>query len=134
MNGIKESELLWTPSPSRIERAQLTHYLGWLKERGRRFDSYTALWQWSIDDLEGFWGSLWDYFEIRASRPYERVLGKRTMPGAEWFPGARLNYAEHALRHERAGADALLFLSERRGLNSLSWADLGNQEIGRAHV
>ncbi len=127
MNGIKESELLWTPSPSRIERAQLTHYLGWLKQRGRRFDSYTALWQWSIDDLEGFWGSLWEYFDIRASRPYERVLGSSSMPGAQWFPGARLNYAEHALRHERAGAEAMLFLSERRSLSALSWTDLGSR-------
>jgi acetoacetyl-CoA synthetase len=127
MNGIKEGELLWTPSPSRIERAQLTHYLGWLKERGRRFDSYTALWQWSIDDLEGFWGSLWEYFDIRASKPYERVLGSSSMPGAEWFPGARLNYAEHALRHERADAEALLFLSERSPLSALSWTDLGSR-------
>ena len=127
MYGIKEGELLWTPSPSRVERAQLTHYLGWLKERGRRFDSYAALWQWSIDDLEGFWGSLWEYFDIRASKPYERVLGSSSMPGAEWFPGARLNYAEHALRHERAGADALLFLSERRALSAMSWTDLGSR-------
>jgi acetoacetyl-CoA synthetase len=127
MNGIKESELLWTPSPSRIERAQLTHYLDWLEERGRRFDSYTALWQWSIDDLEGFWGSLWEYFDIRASKPYERVLGSRSMPGAQWFPGARLNYAEHALRHERADAEAMLFLSERSPLSALSWTDLGSR-------
>ena len=127
MNGIKESELLWTPSPSRIERAQLTHFLGWLKERGRRFDSYTALWQWSIDDLEGFWGSLWEYFDIRASQPHTRVLGSSSMPGAEWFPGARLNYAEHALRHERADAEALLFLSERSPLSALSWTDLGSR-------
>jgi acetoacetyl-CoA synthetase len=85
------------------------------------------LWQWSIDDQEGFWGSLWEYFDVRASQPYERVLGRRSMPGAEWFSGARLNYAEHALRHERAGADALMFLSERRTLSALSWTDLGTQ-------
>jgi acetoacetyl-CoA synthetase len=127
MSGIKESELLWTPSPSRIERAQLTHYLAWLKERGRRFDSYTALWQWSIDDLEGFWGSLWEYFDIRTSQPYERVLGSSSMPGAQWFPGARMNYAEHALRHERADAEAMLFLSERSPLSTLSWTDLGSR-------
>jgi acetoacetyl-CoA synthetase len=127
MIGIKEGELLWTPSPSRIERAQITHYLDWLEERGRRFDSYTALWQWSIDDLEGFWGSLWEYFDIRASMPYTRVLGSSSMPGADWFPGARLNYAEHALRHERADAEALLFLSERSPLRALSWTDLGSR-------
>jgi len=127
MNTVKEGELLWTPSTERADRANLTHYMRWLAERGHRFDSYAALWRWSIDDLEGFWESLWDYFQIKASHPYDRVLGSAVMPGAEWFPGAQLNYAEHALRHERAGADALFFLSERRGLAPLSWTDLGGQ-------
>src|SRR3981189_3567949 len=127
MSTIKEGDLLWTPSAERASQAHLTHYLNWLSERGRHFDSYAALWQWSVDDLEGFWGSLWEYFDIRASQPYNRVLGRRSMPGAEWFPGARLNYAEHALRHERAGVDALQFLSERQGLRGLSWTNLGAQ-------
>jgi acetoacetyl-CoA synthetase len=127
MRTVKEGDLLWTPGATRTSRAHLTHYMAWLAERGRRFDSYAALWQWSIDDQDGFWGSLWEYFDVRASQPYERVLGSRSMPGAVWFPGARLNYAEHALRHERAGADALLFLSERRALRALSWTDLGAQ-------
>jgi acetoacetyl-CoA synthetase len=121
------AEPLWTPSPQRIAAAHLTHYLDWLAARGRRFDSYAALWQWSVEDLDGFWGSLWEYFDIRASQPYERVLGRRSMPGAEWFPGARLNYAEHALRHERDGAEALQYLSERQELQSLSWIELGSQ-------
>jgi len=127
MNGVREGDLLWTPGAARVSRAHLTHYLSWLSERGRHFDTYAALWQWSIDDLDGFWSSLWDYFDVRASQRYERVLGRRSMPGAEWFPGARLNYAEHALRHERAGADALMFSSERRALSALSWTDLGTQ-------
>src|SRR5580704_13752812 len=127
MNKVNEGDLLWTPGSARVANAHLTHYVNWLAQRGRRFDSYAALWQWSIDDLEGFWGSLWEYFDIRASRPYERVLGRRSMPGAEWFPGARLNYAEHALRHERADAEALLLLSERSPLSALSWTDLGSR-------
>jgi acetoacetyl-CoA synthetase len=127
MSAVKEGDLLWRAGAARLERAHLTRYMDWLAQRGRRFDSYAALWEWSIDDLEGFWGSLWEYFDIRASKPYDRVLGSRSMPGAEWFPGARLNYAEHALRHERAGADALMFLSERRALSSLSWTALGAQ-------
>lgn len=126
-DSVQEGDLLWSPSAERIGRAHLTHYLAWLAARGRRFDSYSTLWQWSIDDQDGFWGSLWEYFDIQSSQPYERVLGKRTMPGAEWFPGALLNYAEHALRHERSGADALLFLSERRDLGALSWTDLGSR-------
>jgi acetoacetyl-CoA synthetase len=101
--------------------------MSWLAKSGRRFDSYANLWQWSIDDQDGFWGSLWEYFDVRASQPYECVLRSRTMPGAEWFPGTRLNYAEHALRNERAGSDALLFLSERRALSAISWTELGTQ-------
>jgi acetoacetyl-CoA synthetase len=127
MEKVEEGDLLWTPSAARLGRAQLTHYMQWLQERGRRFESYEDLWQWSIDDLDGFWGSMWEYFDVRAAEPYERVLGRRSMPGAEWFPGARLNFAEHALRHERPGADALLFLSERRPLAAMSWTDLGGQ-------
>ena len=127
MKAVNEGDLLWRPGAERVSQAHLTHYVNWLAERGRRFDSYASLWQWSIDDQDGFWGSLWEYFDVRASQPYERVLRARTMPGAEWFPGARLNYAQHALRHERPGADALLFLSERRTLSSLSWTDLGTQ-------
>jgi acetoacetyl-CoA synthetase len=126
-NAVTEGDLLWAPSAERAERANLTHYMRWLAARGHRFGSYADLWQWSIDDLDGFWGSLWDYFEVRASQPYERVLKASAMPGAEWFPGARLNYAEHALRHEREGADALLYLSERQGLKALSWTDLGGR-------
>jgi len=74
----------------------------WLaKERGLKFAGYAELWQWSVDDLEAFWQAIWDYFDVRSSTPYERVLADRRMPGAKWFPGARLNYAEHVLRHER---------------------------------
>jgi acetoacetyl-CoA synthetase len=124
-HNFSEGDLLWTPSEQRIEQANLTHFMGWLEQRGRRFGSYGALWQWSIDDQGGFWGSLWDYFELKVSRPYDRVLGRCTMPGAEWFPGARLNYAEHALRNERAGSDALVFVNEEAAPATLSWEELG---------
>jgi acetoacetyl-CoA synthetase len=121
---LDESDLLWVPDKQRIAAAHLTNYLAWLAERGRQFHSYETLWRWSIEDPNAFWASLWVYFDIRASQPYKRVLEAR-MPGAEWFSGARLNYAEHALRHERASADALLFLSERHGLMTMSWIELG---------
>ena len=124
----KEGDLLWTPSPEWLARTNLTAYMRWLGEtRGKKFGSYQELWHWSVDDLEGFWASIWDYCEVQPSTPYERVLGRREMPGAEWFPGARLNYAEHALRHERAGADAALYLSERTPLTGLKWTELGAQ-------
>jgi acetoacetyl-CoA synthetase len=119
-----QPELLWQPSAQRIENAHLTHYLRWLRDRGRDFADYAALWEWSIVDQDAFWASLWDYFEVIASSGYERVLGARCMPGADWFPGARLNYAEHALRHERPDADALLYMSEGCSLEALTWAEL----------
>jgi acetoacetyl-CoA synthetase len=125
---MQPGELLWAPGPDRIRRANVTALGDWLAlERGRHFADYRALWRWSVDDLEGFWQALWDYFAIESSAPHTRVLGRRSMPGAEWFPGARLNYAQHVLRRERAGGDVLLHLSETRPLTALPWTTLGNQ-------
>ena len=93
-----EGDLLWQPSAARREKSHVTAFVAWLKrERGRDFASYDALWQWSIEDLEAFWQAVWDYFKVRSSTPYRCVLERREMPGAVWFPGAQLNYAEHAL-------------------------------------
>ena len=86
--------ILWRPSPERIEQATITDYARWLERtRGVDLPDYESLWEWSVNDLEGFWASIWERFDVIASVPYERVLGSRAMPGAEWFPGARLNFA-----------------------------------------
>ena len=125
---MQPGELLWTPPPDRICRANVTALAEWLaRERGRHFADYHALWRWSVEDLEGFWQALWEYFAIESSAPHTRVLGRRSMPGAEWFPAARLNYAQHILRGERAGGDVLLHLSETRPLAALPWTTLGDQ-------
>jgi acetoacetyl-CoA synthetase len=124
---VTAGDILWTPSPEWVERSNLTAYMRWLERtRGLKFNTYEELWRWSVGELDAFWGSIWEYFDVKASTPYERVLGRREMPGAEWFPGARLNFAEHALRHERPGADAVYYLSERQPLTRLSWEELGN--------
>ncbi|MBV8804178.1 MAG: acetoacetate--CoA ligase [Sinobacteraceae bacterium] len=124
---VNEGDLLWTPSPARINKSHLTAFMRWLeRERGLKFARYDDLWQWSVTDLEAFWQALWDYFDVRSSTPYERVLADRRMPGAKWFPGARLNYAQHALRHE-TGQTALMYLSERTPLASVSWEELGGK-------
>ena len=116
---------IWRPSSAAIEDAELTRYTQWLGEtRGLAFDDYEALWTWSVTDLEGFWGSLWEYFEIGASAPYERVLGRRAMPGAEWFPGARLSYAEHVFRGKRDEDVAIVHASETRPLAEIRWGEL----------
>ena len=107
--------LLWQPSESRVERATLTRYMRWLAQhRGLEFDDYESLWRWSVSDLEAFWASIWDFFDVRAARAYERVLGSRVMPGAEWFTGAEINYAEHVLRGGADGETAILHGSESR--------------------
>jgi acetoacetyl-CoA synthetase len=126
--AVREGELLWTPSAAQVEDANLTRFAKWLlHERGLQFSNYDALWQWSVTELEEFWQAMWNYFDIQSSVPPTRVLGKRTMPGAEWFPGARLNYAQHVLRNERAGTDALLFMSESTPLTGVPWESFAGQ-------
>ncbi|HEV3129706.1 MAG TPA: acetoacetate--CoA ligase [Solirubrobacteraceae bacterium] len=108
-------EVLWTPSAERIERATLTRYQHWLGEaRGLSFADYDELWRWSVDDLEGFWSSVVEFCEVQWAQEPSAVLGSRQMPGAEWFPGARVSYPEHIFRG-RADADvALRHASELR--------------------
>ncbi|MEA2497264.1 MAG: acetoacetyl-CoA synthetase, partial [Thermoleophilaceae bacterium] len=112
-------ELLWTPSENRIERANVTQFA---RKRGLPED-YPALWQWSVESLEEFWAAIWDEY-VEADTPYERVLGRREMPGAEWFPGARLNYAQHVFRNRDDGALAIQHASESRELAEWTWGDL----------
>src|SRR5579864_1102160 len=126
--AVQEGDLLWTPGPERIARSHLMAFLNWLeRERGLRFSDYEGLWRWSVQELESFWQAIWDYFEVRSSTLPGQVLAERRMPGARWFAGARLNYAEHVLRQGRPGADALLFVSERTPLTRMSWEELGGQ-------
>ena len=127
MTETNEGTLLWEPPAELVENAAITRYMGWLKEeKDVSFEDYGGLWEWSVGDLEGFWGSLWEYFDVKASKPYERVLGSREMPGAEWFPGAELNYAEHVFRHagDRPDEPALVHKSETRPLEETSWREL----------
>ena len=125
---VEESALLWTPSDARIEQAQLVKFMTWLrKERGLDFRDYGALWRWSTESLEDFWQAIWDYFGIKSSAPHRCVLESRRMPGARWFPGAQLNFAEHVLRRERPGQTALLFASESEPLTAVAWDEFAGQ-------
>lgn len=117
MRTVTEGDLLWEPSPALLADANMTHYMTWLKEEtGRSFADYRELWQWSVTDLDGFWRSIWDYFDIQASQPPTAVLADRAMPGAVWFPGARLNYAENILHKMRAEGPVILYKAEERPL------------------
>jgi len=121
-----EPTVLWTPTQERIERASITRFARWVAA-SRSVDvtgSYDALWRWSVDDLDGFWAAIWEFFEVRASRPYDAVLGSRAMPGTEWFPGAELNYAEHVFAGKADAALALQHASELRELDWMTWGEL----------
>jgi acetoacetyl-CoA synthetase len=120
--------LLWEPSAEAVERSAMTGYMRWLRaERGLSFDDYAELWQWSVDDIAAFWASIWDYFDVRATTPYERVLGRREMPGTEWFPGAELSYAEHIFRGKDDAAVAIVHESEARPRGEVTWGELREQ-------
>lgn len=128
MREITEGDLLWQPSSRDVEQANLTRYINWLKsQRGLDFEDYQALWRWSISDIEAFWASLWDYFDIVASEPYTTVLAERTMPGAEWFAGAKLNYTENFFRQKTDERPALLYQAENSPLIEISWQQLHDQ-------
>jgi len=117
--------ILWTPSPERIERAWLTRYQRWLEPRlGRTFADYAELQRWSVDELEAFWRSIWDFFDVQADGSPERALGRREMPGAEWFPDVALNYAEHVFRNRDPAAVAIRHAGEGRPLAELTWGEL----------
>ena len=118
---------MWEPTAEERTRAAITRYLTWLRtEKGLAFDSYADIWRWSVTDLEGFWATIWEFLEIRAHKPYTRILTDRRVFGAGWFPGAELNYAEHALRY-RDDRPAVLFRSEDRPTITLTYADLYRQ-------
>jgi acetoacetyl-CoA synthetase len=129
-----EPEILWAPSAEMVERSPLTRYLRWLaEERELSFEDYHALWRWSTTEIEEFWRTIWDHFEVIASGEGQReledpspdvVLEKRVMPGAEWFPGVELNYAEHIFRGKADDEVALVYASELRELTELRWGEL----------
>jgi acetoacetyl-CoA synthetase len=124
MTETAEGTLLWEPSEGFKANAAITRYMEWLEgEKDLRFEDYTALWEWSVTDIEGFWSSLWEFFEVQ-SGPYEAVIGRREMPGAEWFPGAELNYAEHVFRNAHSDGPALVHASELRPTGETSWREL----------
>ncbi len=120
-----EGKWLWQPSKKFQENANMTKFMNWLIEaRGLHFDTYDELWKWSVSDIEGFWSAVCQFFDIKAHTPYKNVLSSRTMPGAQWFKGASLNYAEHIFRHEQAGKPAVIYQSEIRPQGELDWSEL----------
>lgn len=125
---VTEGTILWQPSEHFVKGSNMTRYMNWLRDqKGLNFEGYHDLWEWSVTDLEAFWESIWDFFKIKASKPYKQVLSERRMPGAEWFSGAELNYAEHVFRNRSSARSALMFQSEFRSLAEISWDEMHSQ-------
>jgi acetoacetyl-CoA synthetase len=121
-------EILWRPTAAAVEASNLTHYIDWLRaERGVDVAAYPELWQWSVDDLEGFWNGVFDYFEVAYDGERGPALASRAMPGAEWFPGVRLNYAERAFAGKDDAQVAIVHASELRELSEITWGELRRQ-------
>jgi acetoacetyl-CoA synthetase len=130
MHAMGEASVspVWEPSAELREHATVTRFARWAGERyDRQLSSYDELWRWSTDELEEFWAAVWEFCGVRSSRPYERVLASQAMPGAVWFPGAALNYAENMLAGGDPDAVAVLHASELRELGELTRGDLRAQ-------
>jgi acetoacetyl-CoA synthetase len=120
-------KVLWTPTAERYNASTMAQFEQFVaRTKGLTFADYNAMWRWSIDDLEGFWNAIWDFFDIRASVRPEKLLVKRQMPDMEWGTGGMLNYADNILKHARGREDhpAVIVQSETFGRSEMSWGEL----------
>jgi acetoacetyl-CoA synthetase len=124
MPGGENPPVLWNPPDELVAGSTVTHFAEWT---GLGFDTYEDLWQWSVDDLEAFWSSVWRFFDVQSDAPPMRVLGSREMPGAEWFPGVSLSYPEHVFRGKEDDEVAILFDGESRDAGEWTWGELRRQ-------
>lgn len=116
---------LWVPSQGRIESSNMYRFMGLVNEKfAKDLGEYTALYEWSIENIPAFWETMWEFAEIKTSRPYDQIVDDLTkMPGAKWFSGARLNFAENLLRY-RDEQVALSFKGEARDSAKMTYAEL----------
>jgi acetoacetyl-CoA synthetase len=126
---IEQGDIVWTPPADVLSTSRVGEFLAWLaRERDLEMTTHKELWRWSVTDLDGFWSAVWEFFEVRSHAPYDTVLASREMPGARWFPGALLNYAEHALgTDEDLDRVAVLGRSQTRDDVELTFGDLRDQ-------
>lgn len=132
---IRQGDVVWTPPADVLATSRVGQFLAWLaRERDLEMTTHDELWRWSVTDLDGFWSAVWEFFGVRAHAAYDTVLTSREMPGARWFPGALLNYAEHALgTDEDLDRVAVLGRSQTRDDVELTFADLRDQ-VARARA
>ena len=120
--------LLWTPSQQTIQNSNLTKYIQWLEEKKNlKLSDYHSLWKWSVEHLEDFWKTIWEYFDIQHDGKIDRVTSVDPMPRVKWFEGTRLNYAEHIFRKRNDANPAIIFKSESAVVRTITWGELEQQ-------
>lgn len=128
LQDISAAPVVWSPQPADVDGANVTGFMSWLHSQGGpKFHDYDELWHWSVTELEAFWGAVWDFYDIRSTARYDVVLESRAMPGARWFPGARLNYVDHVLRAGEPDEVAVVALEEDLPPVEISWGRLRGQ-------
>ncbi len=130
---VRPGDVVWTPTEEGFAATQLGRFVEALRAQGHHLPDRASLWRWSVQDLDGFWAAVWDHFGVVDHGTREAVLAERRMPGAVWFPGSRLNYAEQALRGDGVGGDApaVLGRSQSRADVDLTWDEL-REQVARA--
>ena len=128
-------KLLWKPSEERIKSSNMYRFMNFINEKHQRdFAAYPSLYQWSIENIPDFWAAMWEFAHIKASHPYDQVIEDvKKMPGAKWFSGARLNFAENLLRY-RDDHLALIFKGEGQDIRKITYRELYNQVAQLAQV
>ena len=127
---MKTSLTKWSPSLSFIRDSNLRHFEDWLEtEKNLLFQDYQDIWNWSVVNPAAFWESIWQFFDIQSHTPYTEVLSAEVMPGARWFEGATLNYAEHVFRNKSPKEPALHFIKEDGDKQTITWEELERQVL-----
>ncbi|MFD1453422.1 acetoacetate--CoA ligase [Oceanobacillus sojae] len=121
----KEGTLLFEPSKTQVEQANITSYRTWLQEYKQiQTKDYHTLWKWSVEDFDTFWESIWEYFKIQSHESYQNVRSSKQIIGTKWFPEATINYTEHVFRNKSLDSPAIIHTSEKRQRQEVSWEKL----------
>jgi acetoacetyl-CoA synthetase len=125
---------LWAPSNTMIEQANLSQYREWVnKNKKQSFTDYHQLWEWSVTEIEAFWETIWQYFDILHDGNFTSITNGACMPRTKWFDGVQLNYAEHIFRKKTDDHPAIIFKSESGPIKEMTWKDLEHQTASLRH-
>jgi acetoacetyl-CoA synthetase len=125
------AKMLWKPSEAKVKSSHMYRFMNLINKKHRKkFKEYAQLYEWSVENIPDFWAAMWEFAEIKASKPYKKVVDDpKKLPGAKWFSGARLNFAENLLRYQDDHV-ALIFLGEDHEVRKVTYGEL-YEEVAR---